>query len=61
LAEDGYWGENWQWINPSYSRKGWVNISKIAGRLEKVLNDLTFLESKWEFFTGKLDEIIYKI
>jgi hypothetical protein len=60
LAEDGYWGENWQWINPSHSRKGWVDISKITGRLEKVLDNLTFLESRLEFYTCKLDELVYK-
>jgi hypothetical protein len=61
LAEGGYWGENWQWINRSDSRKGWVDISKIAGRLEKVLDDLTFLESRLEFYTCKLDGIVGKI
>jgi hypothetical protein len=61
LAEDGYWGENWQWMSRSHARKGWVDIGKIAGRLEKVLDDLTFLESRLEFYTGKLDGIVGKI
>ena len=61
LAEDGYWGENWQWINRSHPGKGWVDLAKIVGRLEQVLERLTDLESGLEIHAFTLNQLANKM
>lgn len=60
-AENGYWGENWQWINPSDSQKRWVNMRIIAGRLEQILRRLADLEYKLDVHMNTLDELAHKM
>ena len=61
LAEEGYWGENWQWIDRSRSKKGLVDIARIVGRLTEVSNRLADLEYRLEVHMNTLDDLAHRM
>ena len=61
VAEDGYWGENWQWVDRSHSRKGLMDIARIVGRLTEVSNRLADLEYRLDVHMNMLDDLAHRM